>query len=157
VDKLLSIIALLSTRNLAAGLNPIRQIAMCLFRKNYVAFGDQALEALQLDVLNSQDQLLLMVFSIFLVEQIPKAKLTQQERYSMRRILAYCRMKAVRPLRESSDDLAHVVDVIIRHDPWDVSLVEKALHCYRTWVDYAVHEEEVKFEVLFPYMVLFMF
>lgn len=64
-------------------------------------------------------------------------------------------MKSIKPLREGSDDLAHIVEAILRHDPWNVSLVEKALHCYRAWANYAVHEEDVKFEVLFPYMVLF--
>lgn len=81
MDKLLSIIALLSARNLAAGLNPIRHIAMCISRKSYIVCDERALEALQLDMLSVQDQLLLIIFSTFLVEQIPKTKHTQQERF----------------------------------------------------------------------------
>jgi hypothetical protein len=63
------------------------------------------------------------------------------------------RMKSVRPLREASEDIAREISVILEGEiqSWDVRLVQKSLHCYRAWVDYAVHVEEVKFEVLFSY------
>lgn len=60
------------------------------------------------------------------------------------------RMKSVKPLREASDDLANVFHDILYRDPWDSTVVQKALYCYRAWVEYAVREEEVKIEVLFP-------
>jgi hypothetical protein len=58
-------------------------------------------------------------------------------------------MKLVTPLRETSDDLAQEIDVILQNEPWDATLVQRALFCYRSWVDYAVREEEVKAEILF--------
>lgn len=63
------------------------------------------------------------------------------------------RMKSVRPLREASEDLAREISVILEGEIqlWDSRLVQKSLHCYRAWVDYAVHVEEVRFEVLFSY------
>jgi hypothetical protein len=61
------------------------------------------------------------------------------------------RMKSVRPLREASEDLAREVSAILDAEIWDTRLVQKSLHCYRAWVDYAVHVEEVKFEILFSY------
>jgi hypothetical protein len=62
-------------------------------------------------------------------------------------------MKSVRPLREASEHLAREIGVILEGELqlWDTRLVQKCLHCYRAWVDYAVHVEEVKFEVLFSY------
>jgi hypothetical protein len=59
-------------------------------------------------------------------------------------------MKSVRPLREASDDLAEIFNDILHRDPWETTIIQKALYCYRAWVEYAVHEEEVKMEILFP-------
>ena len=59
-------------------------------------------------------------------------------------------MKTVQPLRDSSNDLAQVIGIILRQEPLDDLLVQKALLCYRTWVEYAVRGEEVKIETLFP-------
>jgi hypothetical protein len=61
-------------------------------------------------------------------------------------------MKSVRPLRDASDDLAQDINVILHHEPWDVTLVQEVLKCYRSWVDYAIRGEEVKVEILFPYV-----
>ena len=59
-------------------------------------------------------------------------------------------MKAVKPLRDASDDLAQDINVILHHEQWDVTLVQEILKCYRSWVDYALHGEEVKAEILYP-------
>jgi hypothetical protein len=61
-------------------------------------------------------------------------------------------MRAMKPIRDASDDLANIVAMILKQQPWDVTLVQKALHCYRSWFNYAAHIEEVKFEILFPYL-----
>ena len=61
-------------------------------------------------------------------------------------------MKSVRPLRDASDDLAQDVNIILQNEPWDVSLVQEVLKCYRSWVEYAVRVEEVKVEILFSYI-----
>lgn len=61
-------------------------------------------------------------------------------------------MKAVKPLREASDDLAQLITLILQYEPWDRSLVKNALQCYKSWFDYAIHCEEVKIEILFPYL-----
>jgi hypothetical protein len=63
-----------------------------------------------------------------------------------------CRMLSVKPLRETSDDLTHIITIIVQREPWDISLLQKLLHCYRAWVDYAVRGEEISIEVLFPYL-----
>jgi hypothetical protein len=62
-------------------------------------------------------------------------------------------MRIVRPLSETADDLSQVVVMILNQEPWDVILIQKALHCYRSWFDYAVHIEQVKIEILFPYFL----
>ena len=59
-------------------------------------------------------------------------------------------MKSVRPLQEASDDLAYISSFTFERNTWDPSLVENALRCYRSWVDYAVRGEDVAVEVLFP-------
>lgn len=59
-------------------------------------------------------------------------------------------MRSVRPLQEVSSDLALLIDTILQYEPWDRLLVGKALHVYRAWAEYAIHEE-VKIETLFPY------
>jgi hypothetical protein len=63
------------------------------------------------------------------------------------------RMRTVRSLSETADDLAQVMGMILNQEPWDVILIQKALHCYRSWFDYAVHIEQVKVETLFPYFL----
>lgn len=60
-------------------------------------------------------------------------------------------MESVRPLQDASEDLAKILEGILMSHPWDVTLVQKMLYCYRSWVEYAVRGEEVKFEILFPY------
>jgi hypothetical protein len=60
-------------------------------------------------------------------------------------------MESVRPLQDASEDLAGIFERIIQSSPLDTALVQKMLHCYRSWVDYAVRGEEVKVEILFPY------
>ena len=102
-------------------------------------------------MLNAQDLLLLLGFATTLVEQIPTAKLSQQERYVARNGQIDSSMKAVRPLSETASDLALVVGMILQQQQWDVLLVQKALNCYRSWFHYAVHVEEIKVETLFPY------
>jgi hypothetical protein len=59
-------------------------------------------------------------------------------------------MKCVKPLRDISDELALEISVILHYEPWNTTLVQKALYCYRAWVDYSVRKEEVKTEILFP-------
>lgn len=59
-------------------------------------------------------------------------------------------MKVVKPLRDASNDLAQDINVILHHEQWDVLLVQELLKCYRSWVDYAIHEEEAKAEILYP-------
>lgn len=123
---------------------------MCLLHKDYVPEDDQSLEMIQFHLLNSQGHLLLLSFAMSLVEQIPAAKFSQQQRYHLLSVSSNYRMKSVRPLRETSDDLAQEVSIILQHESWDVTLVQKVLHCYRSWVEYAVRGEEVKIEILFP-------
>jgi hypothetical protein len=80
VDKLLSIAALLAVYVLPAGFNPVRHISACLYRKGYVPADDPALETTQYHLLEAQDILFLLSFATSLIEQLPKAKFSQQEK-----------------------------------------------------------------------------
>ena len=138
---------------LASGFNPLRQIAACLLHKGYVAEDNPSLATTQFHVLSAQDHHLLINFATSLIEQIPKAKLSQKQRYvHLHSAGNNCRMKSVRPLRDASDDLAQDINIILHHEPWDVALVRDVLKCYRSWVEYAVRVEEVKVEILFSYI-----
>ena len=81
VDKLLAVAALLAMRILSIGCNPIRQLSMSLMQRRYVALDDPSLETLRLEQLDPQNVRLLLSFSISLIEQLPKGKLSQQERF----------------------------------------------------------------------------
>jgi hypothetical protein len=150
VDKLLSIAAHLAIYSLPSGSNPVKQISACLSHKTYIAVDDPSLETFHGTPLDAQDLHLLLGFSTTLIEQMSKVKLSQQARYILLCFTTDLRMKSVRPLREGSDDLANIFNDILHRDPWDTAIVQKALYCYRAWVEYAVHEEEVTMEILFP-------
>jgi hypothetical protein len=66
-------------------------------------------------------------------------------------------MQIVQPLRQTSDDLVDVIRNVLHRVPWPTAVVNKALYCYRSWVEYAVTDQHVTFEVLFPYVILVSF
>ena len=80
VDKLLSIIALLGLNVLSSGFNPIRQLAMSLVQKRYVAQNHESLKSVNFQMLNEPDILHILSFATSLIEQVSTSKRSQQER-----------------------------------------------------------------------------
>jgi hypothetical protein len=78
--KLVSIASLIAVYILPSGSHPIPHIAACLLHKTYVAIDD--LSPVPYAILDALDLLLLLGFATTLVEHIPKATLSQQERYA---------------------------------------------------------------------------
>jgi hypothetical protein len=79
-DKLLTIAALLAVYLLPDGTNPLRRVFAYLRGHPGTVDDEESLEPIVFQSLSSQEHFLLLTFSQALVEQIPKAKQSQQDR-----------------------------------------------------------------------------
>lgn len=81
--KLLSIASLLAVYQLPACVNPLRQLAMYLLHRELVSedSDSDSLETIQFHLLNAEDHRLLLSFATSLIEQVPTAKFSQEQRF----------------------------------------------------------------------------
>jgi hypothetical protein len=80
-DKLMAIAALLAVYLLPDGTNPLRRVFAYLRGQLGTVDDKESVEPIAFQSLSSQEHFLLLTFSQGLVEQIPKAKQSQQDRY----------------------------------------------------------------------------
>jgi hypothetical protein len=79
-DKLLAIAALLAVYLLPDGTNPLRRVFAYLHGQLGTVDDEESFQPITFQSLSSQEHFLLLTFSQALVEQIPKAKQSQQDR-----------------------------------------------------------------------------
>jgi len=80
-DKLLSIAGLLATYLLPDGINPLRRVNAYVHGQHLNSDDDDSFEPLSFNSLSPQEHLVLLTFAQNLVEQMPKAKHSQQDKY----------------------------------------------------------------------------
>jgi hypothetical protein len=80
-DKLLVIAALLAVYLLPDGTNPLRRVFDFIRGQDGTVDDEESFEPFAFQSLSSQEHFILLTFSQSLVEQIPKAKQSQQDRY----------------------------------------------------------------------------
>jgi hypothetical protein len=83
-DKLLSITALLAVYLLPDGTNPLRRVFAYLHHQPLpLDDEEESFEPIGFQSLSAQEHFLLLTFSQSLVEQIPKAKQSRQDKYQL--------------------------------------------------------------------------